>query len=138
MSKIVKSPDAPEGDVRISYASTSFVLSDESPSYETDDFVVLEQAALEPLLSIEVDAPETPKAEEEALEVAANEPVVQPTAEGQPQEVLVEAPVQQAAPAQNVGAVTVETSEPVTETVAGSTENTTTNQPSAGFLKRGK
>lgn len=51
MAEIVKSDQAPEGDVRLSIGTYTFKVSDEK-GYETDDAFLLEDAAQHPFLEV--------------------------------------------------------------------------------------
>jgi hypothetical protein len=57
MAKIVKSADAPEGDVKVSVGSVHFKVTD-SDAYETTDSAVLEAGNFHPFLEVDWDSPD--------------------------------------------------------------------------------
>lgn len=69
MAKIVKSKDAPEGDVKVSVGPFSFKLDDsDGGAYETDEAAIIEAAESHPYLAVEYGEPDAdPKAEMKAV-----------------------------------------------------------------------
>ena len=69
MAKIVKSKDAPEGDVRVSVGPFSFKLDDaDGAAYETDEAAIIDAAETHPYLDVEYAAPDVdPKGEMKAI-----------------------------------------------------------------------
>lgn len=69
MAKIVKSKDAPEGDVKVSVGPFSFKLDDaDGAAYETDEAAVIDAGETHPYLVVEYGEPDVdPKGEMKAV-----------------------------------------------------------------------